>query len=141
MDRASDSGSEGWGFESLLAYQKKQGRTLASFLLCFSFFGLLTTPPKILRFGSNFWEGTAPVGHATGMSFVWLLLAYQKKQGRTLASFSFVLILCGERSITKGSENMDGNETEALLRAILELIEKCETLEELRASVKRIMGE
>ena len=29
---------------------------------------------------------------------------------------------------------------EALLRAILELIEKCETLEELRASVKRIMG-
>mgnify|MGYP000003589561 FL=1 len=31
--------------------------------------------------------------------------------------------------------------TEALLRAILELIEKCETLDELRASVKRIMGE
>lgn len=31
--------------------------------------------------------------------------------------------------------------TEALLRAILELIEKCDTLEELRASVKRIMGE
>ena len=31
--------------------------------------------------------------------------------------------------------------TEALLKAILELIEKCETLEELRASVKRIMGE
>ena len=31
--------------------------------------------------------------------------------------------------------------TEALLRAVLELIEKCETLEELRASVKRIMGE
>ena len=30
--------------------------------------------------------------------------------------------------------------TEALLRAILELIEKCETLEEHRASVKRIMG-
>lgn len=30
--------------------------------------------------------------------------------------------------------------TEALLRAILELIEKCKTLEELRASVKRIMG-
>lgn len=30
--------------------------------------------------------------------------------------------------------------TEALLRAILELIEKCKTLEKLRASVKRIMG-
>ena len=29
--------------------------------------------------------------------------------------------------------------TEALLRAILELIDKCDTLEELRASVNRIM--
>ena len=37
---------------------------------------------------------------------------------------------------------MDGmNITEALLKAILELIEKCETLEELRESVKRIMDE
>ena len=33
------------------------------------------------------------------------------------------------------------NVSEALLRAILELIEKCDTLEELRESVKRIMGE
>lgn len=31
--------------------------------------------------------------------------------------------------------------TEALLKAILELIEKCETLEELRERVKRIMSE
>ena len=31
--------------------------------------------------------------------------------------------------------------TEALLRAILELIERCDTLEELRESVKRIMNE
>lgn len=30
--------------------------------------------------------------------------------------------------------------TEALLRAILELIDKCDTLEELRASVNHIMG-
>ena len=30
--------------------------------------------------------------------------------------------------------------TEALLRAFLELIDKCDTLEELRASVNRIMG-
>lgn len=30
---------------------------------------------------------------------------------------------------------------EALLRAILELTEKCETLDELRASVMRILGE
>ncbi len=37
---------------------------------------------------------------------------------------------------------MDGmNITEALLKAILELIEKCATLEELRESVKRIMNE
>lgn len=35
----------------------------------------------------------------------------------------------------------DLNVTEALLKAILELIEKCETLEELRKSVKRIMKE
>lgn len=33
------------------------------------------------------------------------------------------------------------NVTKALLNAILELIDKCETLEELRASVKRIMSE
>ncbi len=36
---------------------------------------------------------------------------------------------------------MEMNTTEALLKAIIELIEKCETLEELRESVKRIMGE
>lgn len=42
----------------------------------------------------------------------------------------------------KGGEDMDEMQvTEALLRAILELIEKCETLEELRASVRRIMGD
>lgn len=42
----------------------------------------------------------------------------------------------------KGSEAMNEmNTTEALLRAILELIAKCETLEELRESVKKIMGE
>lgn len=34
---------------------------------------------------------------------------------------------------------MDLNTTEALLKAIIELIEKCDTLEELRESVKRIM--
>ncbi len=33
------------------------------------------------------------------------------------------------------------NVTEALLKAILELIEKCDTLEELRESVKHIMNE
>lgn len=42
----------------------------------------------------------------------------------------------------KGSEDLDKmNVTEALLKAILELIEKCETLDELRESVKRIMNE
>lgn len=42
----------------------------------------------------------------------------------------------------KGSEEMDDlNVTQALLKAILELIEKCETLEELRESVQRIMNE
>ena len=33
------------------------------------------------------------------------------------------------------------NVTQALLKAILELVEKCETLEELRESVKRIMND
>lgn len=46
------------------------------------------------------------------------------------------------RPLMKGSEVMtDLNVTQALLKAILELIEKCETLEELRESVKRIMNE
>lgn len=35
----------------------------------------------------------------------------------------------------------DLNVTQALLKAILELIEKCETLEELRECVKRIMSD
>lgn len=33
------------------------------------------------------------------------------------------------------------NVTEALLRAVLELIEKCESIEELRDAIKRIIGE
>ena len=35
----------------------------------------------------------------------------------------------------------DMNVTKALLKAILELSEKCDTLEELRESVKKIMEE
>ena len=35
----------------------------------------------------------------------------------------------------------DVNVTEALLKAILELIEKCETLEELKKSKSRLMNE
>ena len=33
----------------------------------------------------------------------------------------------------------EGNATEALLRALIELIDKCETIEELREAVKHIM--
>ena len=47
-----------------------------------------TTPPKIHRFRSNFGEGTEPVGHATGMSFVALLLAYH-----LLVDFGVLLVL------------------------------------------------
>lgn len=36
---------------------------------------------------------------------------------------------------------MNFNESEALLRAILELIEKCNSIEELRESIRRIMRE
>lgn len=42
----------------------------------------------------------------------------------------------------KGSEELNElNVTEALLKAVLELIKKCKTLEELRESVEHIMGE
>lgn len=36
---------------------------------------------------------------------------------------------------------MELNVSEALLRAILELIEKCDSIEELRCAIKRIIGE
>ena len=46
------------------------------------------------------------------------------------------------KPLKKGSEVMsEMNVTKALLNAILELIEKCDTLEELRESVKRIMSD
>lgn len=35
---------------------------------------------------------------------------------------------------------MELNVSEALLRAILELIEKCDSIEELRDAIKRIIG-
>ena len=57
---------------------------------------------------------------------------------------SFIIVHVRQRykTLTEGSEVMkELNVTEALLKAILELIEKCETLEELRESVKRIMNE
>ena len=42
------------------------------------FFNYRQRHQKFFALGSNFWEGTEPVGHATGMSFVSLLLAYQR---------------------------------------------------------------
>ena len=53
-----------------------------------------------------------------------------------------LLVRQGDKPLKKGSEDVtEMNVTEALLRAILELIEKCDTLEELRERVKRIMDE
>lgn len=47
----------------------------------------------------------------------------------------------GREPLQKGGRSMkDMNVTEALLRAVLELIDKCDTLDELRESVKRVMG-
>lgn len=40
----------------------------------------------------------------------------------------------------KGSEEVELNVTEALLKAVLELIDKCNNLDELRESIARIMG-
>lgn len=47
----------------------------------------------------------------------------------------------GRESLRKGSEGLDemANVSEYLLRAILELIAKCKTIEELRESVERIL--
>lgn len=45
-----------------------------------------------------------------------------------------------EANQKKEGETME-REYEALFRAILELIDKCDTIEELRESVKRIMAE
>ena len=79
MDRASDSGSEGWGFESLLAYQfGVEFRVLFVLGILFCFLSHRQRHQKFFALGSNFWEGTEPVGHATGMSFVSLLLAHQR---------------------------------------------------------------
>ena len=48
----------------------------------------------------------------------------------------------GQAPLTKGSEVMKtASVTEYLLKAILELIEKCHSIEELRESVKRILSE
>ena len=52
MDRASDSGSEGWGFESLLAYQKRVVLWMARFL-AYSF-------PKSGKYGAG-WSIGVPV--------------------------------------------------------------------------------
>lgn len=43
----------------------------------------------------------------------------------------------------KGSEEMEEmpTNTEYILRMVLELIDKCETLEELRESVKNVLNE
>ena len=43
--------------------------------------------------------------------------------------------------VKKGSEDMDemATNTEYILKMVLELINKCETLEELRASVKNVL--
>lgn len=66
----------------------------------------------------------------------------KKKLDFSRKSCIIVVVRQGRKSLTEGSEEMDGmNITEALLKAILELIEKCATLEELRESVKRIMNE
>ena len=49
----------------------------------------------------------------------------------------------GGNSFTKGSEGMEemANSNEYILRMVLELIDKCESLEELRKSVKNVLDE
>ena len=58
MDRASDSGSEGWGFESLLAYQQTTGfdRNLS--------FAIYTPNNQLMKprpTETRFWSGGAAI--------------------------------------------------------------------------------
>ena len=76
LDRVTDYESVGRGFESLLAYHRMRLPGAVRFPVFVCPVELPTTPPKILRLGSNFWEGTDSVEHATGMFFVNPLLAY-----------------------------------------------------------------
>ena len=47
------------------------------------------------------------------------------------------------KPLTKGSEEVDemATNTEYILRMVLELIDKCKTLEELREAVKAVLDE
>ena len=79
MDRALDSGSKGWGFESLLAYHfGVEFRVLLVLGILFVVGATNNATKNSSLFGSNFWEGTDSVEHATGMFFVNPLLAYPR---------------------------------------------------------------
>lgn len=70
------------------------------------------------------------------------LIFYQKTLDKIHFLVYNILVRQREKPLRKGSEGMNEmNVTQALLKAILELIEKCETLEELRERVKRIMSD
>lgn len=54
-----------------------------------------------------------------------------------------VLVRQEQKLLTKGSEDMDemATNTEYILRMVLELIDKCKTLDELREAVKKVLDE
>ena len=68
MDRALDSGSKGWGFESLLAYHfGVEFRVLLVLGILFCFWSHRQRHQKFFALGSNFWEGTEADENATGI--------------------------------------------------------------------------
>ena len=69
-----------WGLESFLSWYDIDCRKpeAVRFPVFVCLVELPTTPPKIHRLGSNFWEGTDSVEHATGIFFVNPLPAYHR---------------------------------------------------------------
>jgi hypothetical protein len=54
----------------------------------------------------------------------------------------YIVVRQSTQALLKGGEDMDEmpTTTEYILRMVLELIEKCETLEELREAVKNVLS-
>ena len=54
----------------------------------------------------------------------------------------YIVVRQSTQALLKGGEDMDEmpTTTEYILRMVLELIEKCETLEELREAVKKVLS-
>ena len=85
MDRASDSGSEGWGFESLLAYQKTLSSNTTKVLLELSVFqknkkGYSTPIKSCLVMADCYRRASSPGGLSTRRRFPCLFTQQRGKE-------------------------------------------------------------